>query len=436
MAHLPLLHVLPPFMRACSSLSTAVQRRSLSALARRRRSSSLARSTASLDLGDPSSVCDAPVLVVGGGFTGLGAAATLIEAGVSVLLTEQGRGVGGRVTTRHVRGSELTFDHGAQYFAPQPGSRFHELLLELERAGSVARWAGGRLGRLSANSESGQLVQNSFTPWEDNEKTAFVGLPTMSAVGRALLSRSSSLPGAGRLTVAAGTRCAPGLLRRLPDGFWQASTHPKAEPTSLRTSTHRAVLACGSASSTFNVVSPVAPALAEPASRVRSSPCWALMAAFSSPLFPETRPWDGALVEGSADVAWLAANSSKPQRPGAPVETWVMHSTPGFDTATAIPAAGGGGGDAAADAMLAALLRFAGRQDSPPAVLYSEAFRWNAAFPKDVAAKPCFVDTALGLGLCGDWCVGPRVGDAWESGRAAALALLEAEAAGELSLGR
>jgi predicted NAD/FAD-dependent oxidoreductase len=302
-------------------------------------------------------VRDSSVLVVGGGFSGVGAAAALVEAGVDVLLAEQGRGVGGRVATRHVRGSQLSFDHGAQYFAPRPGTAFHELLRALELDGSVARWGGGRLGTLQPG--GGSLLQTSFRPW-DASKEAFVGVPSNSVVGRAILQRAAAASGAGRLTVAAGTRVAPGSLRRADDGrSWLVDTHPKATPQAATTTRHGFVLACGSASSTYNIVSPTAPLLAAAAKEVKANPCWALMVAFARPLFPLPRAWDGALVEGSPDISWLACDSSKPRRaPGA--EAWVVHAAPGFDTATDIPAAGGGGGEAAAAALLAALLRAAG----------------------------------------------------------------------------
>ena len=56
------------------------------------------------------------------------------------------------------------------------------------------------------------------------------------------------------------------------------------------------------------------------------------------------------------------------------------------------------------------------------APVYQEAFRWNAAFPLNPAAAPggFYADEALQLGMCGDWCVGPRAGDAFESGVALA----------------
>lgn len=372
-----------------------------------------------MELGDALSVRDSTVLVIGGGFSGVGAASRLASAGVDVLVVEQGRGLGGRVTTRHTRGSNLSFDHGCQYSAPKAGTRFHALCTELEAEGCLARWGSGRLGTLASDA-SCALQNDTFRPWAA-DKVAWVGVPGQSSLGRAVLGR------AGASRVALNTRCAPGSLRRADDGGWIVETHPKASPEERRQTRHRFVLACGSASSTYNVVHPVAPELALEASRVGANPCWALMAAFSRPLFPQPRSWDGVLVEGSPELAWLACNSSKPGREAeGGVETWVAHATPGFSTGTDIPAAGGGGGEAAAEVMLAALYRAAGVTDAPPPCVYKEAFRWNAAFPLSVAPQRCFVDAAQGLGMCGDWCVGPRMGDAFESGEAAAEAVLAA----------
>ena len=163
-------------------------------------------------LGGPEAACDATVLVVGGGMSGLGAATTLVSAGVSTLLVEQGRGVGGRVCTRRVRGTSLTFDHGSQYFAPKPGDAFVPVLAELEAAGVVARWGAGRLGTVACDA-SGRLDWSSFVPHAPS-KQAYVGTPSMSAVGRHLLAASVARPGSGTLAVATGTRAAPGSLRR------------------------------------------------------------------------------------------------------------------------------------------------------------------------------------------------------------------------------
>ena len=172
-------------MRAWCS-PAAIARQSPRVSARRRLHAAMAAvgPTSSL-LGGPEAVRDSTVLVVGGGMSGLGAAATLVSAGVSTLLVEQGRGVGGRVCSRRERGphGELSFDH--------------------------------------------------------------------------LLAAAVARPGAGTLAVVTGTRAAPGSLRREGDS-WLVSTHPKPEPGKTTITHHRVVIAAGSASSTFNVISPVA----------------------------------------------------------------------------------------------------------------------------------------------------------------------------------
>ena len=69
------------------------------------------------------------------------------------------------------------------------------------------------------------------------------------------------------------------------------------------------------------------------------------------------------------------------------------------------------------------------RAGSPaaPEIAYVEAHRWNAAFPLNPLAPPerCFWDAEARLGMAGDWCVGPRAGDAFESGRALARRVLQ-----------
>ncbi|MBN1448783.1 MAG: FAD-dependent oxidoreductase [Bacteroidetes bacterium] len=64
----------------------------------------------------PSSGETVSCLVVGAGIAGLMAARELQRQGVSVLVLDKSRGVGGRMATRRFGGG--VFDHGTQYFAP------------------------------------------------------------------------------------------------------------------------------------------------------------------------------------------------------------------------------------------------------------------------------------------------------------------------------
>ncbi len=116
----------------------------------------------------PAAVRDSAVLISGGGMSGLGAAATLVAAGVDTVLCEQGRGLGGRVCTRRVRGQPLSFDHGCQYFAPK-AEPFAAVLAELESAGIVARWGeGGRLGAVACDA-AGRIDWRTYVPHEPSK---------------------------------------------------------------------------------------------------------------------------------------------------------------------------------------------------------------------------------------------------------------------------
>lgn len=66
-----------------------------------------------------------PIVIIGGGISGVMAARTLLEAGEeNVLLLDKGRSLGGRMITREIAGARM--DHGAQFFTVQ-SSDFKEL---------------------------------------------------------------------------------------------------------------------------------------------------------------------------------------------------------------------------------------------------------------------------------------------------------------------
>lgn len=77
------------------------------------------------------------VAVVGAGMSGLAAARTLQEHGVSTLVLDKGRAVGGRMATR--RHSGAVFDHGAQHFSAR-SDEFRERVADWIGAGLVHEW--------------------------------------------------------------------------------------------------------------------------------------------------------------------------------------------------------------------------------------------------------------------------------------------------------
>jgi len=379
------------------------------------------------------------VAVVVGGAAGLAAAAALTAAGLDVTLFEQGRGLGGRVCSRRVDGggggdgaaaAELSFDHGAQYLSPKPAP-FAALLAELEAAGALARWHGA-VGDINA-SGSGVLDLGSFRP---GGKALYVGSPSNSAFGRALAARC----GPGRLSAHTAVR-AHGLALEPATGRWRLRVRPAAAGDSGGPASEPwpeafdGVVSALSANSTVRLLgggdggdgdAAAAPAIAAAAAGVRSNVCWALMLALRR---PSGLPLDGALIAGGGPLAWIARNSSKPGRArpagDAWVETWVIHASPEWSNARR---------DARREQVAAELLAaFAhaapcvreaieGGGGRPPLAL---AHRWNNAYPLNpLTAPPPAEPGAPRLVACGDWAAGPRVGDAYASGLAAAESLL------------
>jgi renalase len=80
------------------------------------------------------------VVVVGAGLTGLTAALVIAEAGRSVSVIDKGRGVGGRLATRRI--DDATFDHGAQFFTVR-GDTFRVVVNDAVDEGVVDTWCHG-----------------------------------------------------------------------------------------------------------------------------------------------------------------------------------------------------------------------------------------------------------------------------------------------------
>lgn len=98
------------------------------------------------------------VVIVGAGIAGLACARRLARAGVSALVLDKGRGIGGRVATRCENG--LQFDR-AQYVTAK-GEEFAAVLRDLVTAGDAAPWPHGM------------------------SRTRIVGTPGMVTLGKAL----------------------------------------------------------------------------------------------------------------------------------------------------------------------------------------------------------------------------------------------------------
>jgi len=303
------------------------------------------------------------VAIIGAGMAGLAAARLLREAGADCTIFDKSRGLGGRMATR--RTGDFSFDHGAQYFTAR-GPRFRALVDEWSAAGHAASWY-------------------------DHE--VIVGAPGMTAPARAM---------------AAGLNTVMGLevksLSRAPQGW---SIHAGEEVFEGFT----AVVVAIPAPQTTSLIKTGGLSFLELAS-ARYAPCLALMLAFDR----EAAFQGERMCRDKGPIAWIARNSSKPGRP-AGQETFVVHASPDWSRAYL---------DETPEAILKKLSPFALdliRALSAP--IFATAHRWRYALVEQALAVPCLWDAEAAVGACGDYCLGPRVEAAFDSGEAMARAILD-----------
>lgn len=322
------------------------------------------------------------VAIVGAGIAGLSAAHELRTRGHDVVVFERAPGPGGRVATRRIegiempkgaRGATLAFDHGAQYFTVRD-PRFQSM---------VDRWLNDRV----AGQWDGRLVSFDSEGWEDLASTTerYVGLPGMSAIAKAM---------AETLDVRYGQRV--GEVRLQPDATLFL------EPA---LGEFDRVVVAVTAEQAKPLVAHI-PELTAKLNTVVTRPCWAVMAAFEERV---PARFDGAFVNGSP-IGWIARNQSKPKREWK-VEAWVLHATPLWSTVHV---------DDDPEVVGSCLME-AFHDLIPnglPRAFHAVAHRWRHAM-----ADPPLAAGAIhheGITVCGDWCLGTRIEDAYLSGLAAA----------------
>ncbi len=305
------------------------------------------------------------IAVVGAGPAGLACAGRLHAAGRRVTVIEKSRGLGGRAATRRRGGP--AFDHGAPVVPAEGDAAWRAALAGWRAAGIVADWpAAGRL----------------------------VAVPRMTAHAEAM---------AEGLAVETGAR-ASGLRRGA--GGWRIAVEEGGErgpfdAVAVAIPAPQAVVLLGGHP------------LASPLADVAMAPGWTAMAAWSAPPAAAAAAW----LEGDgAPLALAVGNSAKPGRDPLP-ETWVLHAGAEWSRRSLEAPA-----EAVGAELLAAFAARGGR--ALPAPDHLVAHRWRYARVERALGAPCLWDGEARLGLCGDWCLGPDLADAWSSGRALAARLL------------
>ncbi len=331
------------------------------------------------------------VAIIGAGIAGLTCARVLSEAGQEVHVFDKSRGPGGRCATR--RSDAGRFDHGAPGFTAV-GDEFQA---------EVAQWA-----------RAGWVVPDPGAP------DAWWPVGGMNALPRAL---------AAGLTVHTDTEIAACEAAGTEDGQgWQLRAHPGPDggtPPAQHALDRPFddVVVATPAEQAVNLLS-AAPELAEALRRVRSEPCWTVLAAWPGPL--PTRQWLWQGDDLAAAVGVLAQVRRDDVLPGrervSGVDSrWVLHADPAWsaNNLDAAPAA-------VVQRLIEAWAQCLGVRLARP--VFSQAHRWRYAQVRQPLDAACGWVPGLRIGSCGDaWAAGDEaqgIERAWLSGRALARTML------------
>jgi renalase len=339
------------------------------------------------------------VLVVGAGLAGLAAARDLSNSGRSVLVLEKSRGVGGRAATKRLDlnpGGIVRADHGAQFFTAR-SERFQALVASLCELGMVREWTRG----------FPKLGPNGLEPRSPGNPR-YVCPAGMNSLGKAIqggLGNESPINVEHAATVVSIRQTGQGWTAVLENGLERHG---------------RTLIVNAPAPQALKLLDEhLNQAAIEALSKVRSDPCWAVIAAL------ETRPdpgWSGLEMDGPV-LAWAALDHTKRETESPPV--LVLHATPAWSLEHL---------EAAPETVLEPLLNAAqsllgdwvGNRHA------AVAHRWRYALPTVTFPEAFLAQESLVA--CGDWCAPeggptgrgtPRIETALQSGWASAKYLNE-----------
>ncbi len=306
--------------------------------------------------------------VIGAGMAGVTIAHQLAGQGMEVTLFDKSKGTGGRMSSRSWQGGWI--DHGAPYFA----ARTEEFA-----------------GYLQA-----QVPSTVCQPWSarvqgdpsNDELVGFIGVPRNSSITRSLLSAINFQP---------STRIA-GLEREGKRWLLFNDGETLLGHWDL-------VVVTAPAPQTFALVRGI-PELATPVEQAVMEPCWVAAIQLSSPLNEAAE----VMIDPAPGLRRIVNNSAKPGRNNNGV--YLLQATADWSQNHL---------EESPEQVGTRLRDLLGQHVSPaqrPEVLF--AHRWRYGFTKKPIGIDFLWNQGLQIGICGDWCRGRTVEDAWISAMALA----------------
>ena len=332
--------------------------------------------------------------VIGAGMAGIACARTLMQAGHEVTVFEKSRGAGGRMATRRTEFG--SFDHGMQYFTVRD-ARFERAL---QTAGEqVGRW---QVNTVRIMDEAGRVVAAAAP----GAQAQWVASPGMNALVR---HWAQPLPELHLQTLVTHIEA-----DRLSPGRWQLRTEGPGADSQVHAGFDAIMLALPSMQAAALLrASQLLPKVQTQLAKVEVAPCWTLMLAFPQAAGPLGPAWHAARSTHHR-IAWLAREASKPGREA--IERWTVQASPQWsqrhleDDDERVKAK-----------LLRAFTEVTGIRAEPG---HAQVHRWRYAQTTQPLGKSHLWQAQTGIGLCGDWCLGRRVEDAFISGLELALAAI------------
>nr|WP_295787003.1 FAD-dependent oxidoreductase [Rhodoferax sp.] len=341
------------------------------------------------------------IAIIGAGMAAVTCARTLVQAGHRVTVFEKSHTVGGRMATRN--SAFGTFDTGAQYFTV----RDPRFMLAMQTTPAVGkRWSANTVQVLDAH---GRVAAAGLPAREPH----WVPSPGMSA-----LVRRWAQPLVASQSLELNTQVNHIERDTLNKAQWQLRTTGAGDSSHVYGGFDAVVLAVPSPQAQALLGNtPKAASLAKKISRVTVSPCWTLMLAFPQAMQPGMSalgPQWNAARSTHHRIAWMTRESSKPGR-GA-VERWTVQASAAWSQEHLH--------DDPKRVQAKLTKAFAEVTGIRAQAAHADTKRWLYAKTDQPLGQSHLWDAKTGIGLCGDWCIGHRVEDAFVSGLELALSII------------
>ena len=230
-------------------------------------------------------------LIIGSGLAGLSAANRLTAEGMSVVVIDKGRGVGGRLADRRI--GDAVFDHGAQFFTAR-SEQFKNCVDQWIKSGVAEQW------------------YQSY-PGQPNGHPRYRGVPTMVSIAKYLTKDQN---------VIQSTR----VLKLNHDGCnWIVKLEPDESITA------RSVIITSPVPQTLDLIdqgnTQLPSGIVERLQKIQYESCIAVMAVLDG---PTSLADPGALALDKGPIAWISDNQKKG---ASPLPALTIHASGEFSQA-------------------------------------------------------------------------------------------------------